>query len=414
MQSFLRQLYSQILFPMGWLVGLFLTLFSKKIRQMYIDRSQQIVPPANVVNKNAFWIHCSSGEFEYARSIIKLIKQQNSETPVVVSYMSPSYKKVIASDDNVDFCFPLPWDFFVKQKELLKKINPKAVMVARTDFWPQFLYCCKVLKIPTIAFSVRSTSENILEKLAQRFRLKEVQHVFCVGADDQLQLKDSGIIAIPLGDSRWDRVFERLSLKSKIEKRIESPLPILIAGSTWPKDENILIDAISDNRLSDAVSTVIIPHEVDKAHLNQLTKTLTRKNLKFALYSQVEAWDGSSILVVDQTGVLADFYRTASAAFVGGSFDRSVHSVMEPIGAGVPVIVGPRHTKSREALDFKRVKISDHLNVATEVNDRREFADTLLRILKHDRNAIKKVILAEAQKNMGASSRILNQTKQLL
>jgi len=55
-------------------------------------------------------------------------------------------------------------------------------------------------------------------------------------------------------------------------------------------------------------------------------------------------------VLVDQVGILAELYTTASLAYVGGGFHRSgLHSVIEPAAAGVPVLFGPRHGGSRDA-----------------------------------------------------------------
>jgi 3-deoxy-D-manno-octulosonic-acid transferase len=55
-------------------------------------------------------------------------------------------------------------------------------------------------------------------------------------------------------------------------------------------------------------------------------------------------------VIVDTIGVLAAVYRAADAVYVGGSFGRGVHNVMEPACFGLPVIFGPRHLNSYEAL----------------------------------------------------------------
>ena len=63
-------------------------------------------------------------------------------------------------------------------------------------------------------------------------------------------------------------------------------------------------------------------------------------------------------MIVDQIGILAELYTWGQAAFVGGSFRKQVHSVMEPLACGIPVAVGPFHQNNREALEFQQVLLT--------------------------------------------------------
>jgi 3-deoxy-D-manno-octulosonic-acid transferase len=58
------------------------------------------------------------------------------------------------------------------------------------------------------------------------------------------------------------------------------------------------------------------------------------------------------VTIVDTVGVLAEAYELADVAYVGGSFSTGVHSVIEPAIAGLPVLFGPVHANSFEALEL--------------------------------------------------------------
>ena len=60
----------------------------------------------------------------------------------------------------------------------------------------------------------------------------------------------------------------------------------------------------------------------------------------------------ADFLLVDEIGYLADLYRYADIAFVGGSFKEKVHSVMEPLCCGLPVLVGPFYQNNPEAAKY--------------------------------------------------------------
>ncbi len=78
--------------------------------------------------------------------------------------------------------------------------------------------------------------------------------------------------------------------------------------------------------------------------------------LRFVRYSQAQVWPAGSILIVDQVGILAELYTWADVGFIGGSFKKQVHSVMEALAAGLPVMVGPYHQNNREAFIFYQKK----------------------------------------------------------
>jgi 3-deoxy-D-manno-octulosonic-acid transferase len=134
-------------------------------------------------------------------------------------------------------------------------------------------------------------------------------------------------------------------------ERLRSARPTLVAGSTWPTDEEHLLPAwqrirekIPDARL------VIAPHEISESHLRNLARWATASSLKPALIDATDA-AAADVILVDRYGVLGDLYSLADVAYVGGGFHSAgVHSVLEPAAFGAPVVFGPRHERSREAM----------------------------------------------------------------
>jgi 3-deoxy-D-manno-octulosonic-acid transferase len=123
-----------------------------------------------------------------------------------------------------------------------------------------------------------------------------------------------------------------------------------VAGSTWPADEKHLLpvwnrirDKIPDARL------IVAPHETSEAHLRSLEGWARSHALNLARIDQRDA-PSSDVILVDRYGILGDLYALADVAYVGGGFHSAgVHSILEPAAFGVPVLLGPRNEKSREA-----------------------------------------------------------------
>jgi 3-deoxy-D-manno-octulosonic-acid transferase len=162
-----------------------------------------------------------------------------------------------------------------------------------------------------------------------------------------------------LGDTRFDQVQFRLKNPKALPAQLRPTLPALVAGSTWPQDERILIEGLAPLLLKQKIQMLLVPHEPTNAHIQSLERQLTKAGLQFQKYSDGLAWTSAQVLIVDQVGVLAELYQWANIAFVGGSFKASVHSVMEPLGAGCLTLVGPYYSNNREALEFSQIPAID-------------------------------------------------------
>ncbi|HMU62402.1 MAG TPA: hypothetical protein PKA66_11515, partial [Gemmatimonadales bacterium] len=155
------------------------------------------------------------------------------------------------------------------------------------------------------------------------------------------------------GDPRFDSVVEKVA-----GLRPDDPLlrfgqgaPTMVAGSTWPADERVVLDAFArlhvhrpDARL------ILVPHEPTEAHLAPVEATARRLGLPAPVRLSRATDSPVPFLLVDRVGVLAALYAGAGMAFVGGGFGRAgLHSVLEPAACGVPVVFGPNWTNSRDA-----------------------------------------------------------------
>jgi len=183
-----------------------------------------------------------------------------------------------------------------------------------------------------------------------------------------------------------------------------------VCGSTWPEDEEILLPAIKD-WIEKKGRVVLAPHEVSTKHLETLKKLLQKSGLSFDVYSDSAAWK-KPLLLVDEIGCLQELYSWGHVAFVGGSFKEKVHSVMEPLCTGIPVMVGPHHQNNREALQFQYVVLGPHfyaVNVVQNAND-------IGRVLSHIQNLRipDAAILAKVSQSQGGSRRLLQWLQQFV
>ncbi len=310
------------------------------------------------------WIHCASGELEYAKPVIQELKRRDPGQKILVTYFSPSVKAAVERLAGIDLHSPSPWDRGADVAALIRHHQPRALLIARTDAWPAMVREARRHGVPSLLFSATlAGSSGRLKPIARplsRWALGGLDEIFCVSDDDRdgfasLGLEDKTKVA---GDTRFDQVCARLAAP-KETKPLFASLPgtrVLVAGSTWAEDEAELVPVIA--RLRGRCKFVVAPHEPSEAHLAALEARLRAAGLRSLRYSEAGRIDGTvDAIVVDVVGILAELYLSGDFAFVGGSFRKTVHSVMEPLGAGCPTFVGPLHWNNREALEFARIPL---------------------------------------------------------
>jgi 3-deoxy-D-manno-octulosonic-acid transferase len=205
----------------------------------------------------------------------------------------------------------------------------------------------------------RSARQSVLGKALLSDAYAQMDAVGAIDADDASRLHAMGVrghVLTVTGDTRYDQVWAHAQQVNR-----ESPLlapwldtraPTLVAGSTWPADERVLLSAwLTVRRRLPSARLVLAPHEPTAAHLAPIEHWAQSHGIALVrLGRAVESGTAAPVVLVDRVGVLADLYAVADAAFVGGGFHSAgLHSVLEPASFGVPVAFGPKHGSSRDA-----------------------------------------------------------------
>ena len=120
---------------------------------------------------------------------------------------------------------------------------------------------------------------------------------------------------------------------------------VLVAGSSWPQDEEIIIPYFNKHP---NLKLVLAPHVVSEEHLQAIERQLARPALRYSKATP-KAVAEVDCLIIDCYGLLSSIYRYASMAYVGGGFGVGIHNVPEAAVYGIPVIIGPNNKKFREA-----------------------------------------------------------------
>jgi 3-deoxy-D-manno-octulosonic-acid transferase len=418
--------YQLVFMPITLALALTVGLFNQKIRSGVQDRLK-LRKTRRALKERPIWIHASSGEFEYAKSIIRELKNDHPNVPVVVTYFSPSYKKHIVSFPGVDQAEPLPLDLPGPVFDFLKFYRPRLALFARTDLWPEVLRQTKRRRIPSLLFSCTRTplkGTRYLSRIFYSLFYSLLDQIHCVTKVDQVNL--SALTNTPItvsGDTRYDQVAFRLNQGRDFSTQIlPTTMPRFIAGSTWPEDEAIILPALTPFLRAQKAQLILVPHEPSASHLKLIQDNLRGLGLSHTLLSQATTWSGAEVLIVDQVGLLADLYAYADYAIIGGSFKAKVHSVMEALGAGLPVIVGPFYENNREATEFKKINVGDgdgrnHLTAVQSVADLAQMQNAvklLAGLSSQERKQIKTQLAHEFKIRQGASAHVVAWIKQRL
>ncbi|MFL5575613.1 MAG: 3-deoxy-D-manno-octulosonic acid transferase [Gemmatimonadaceae bacterium] len=314
------------------------------------------------------WVHAPSvGEGLQARPVLELFRRERPDVQLAYTHFSPSAASFAASLD-VDFRDYLPFDTPADARLALDALRPTALVFSKLDVWPVLAERAAArgtrLGLVSATLAADSSRRSGLAAALLRDAYARLDAVGAIDAEDAERLVALGArraaVAVT-GDTRYDQVWARAARAdpgSPLLAPLASGRPTLVAGSTWPADEEPLLAAWrelrGEQRVPDA-RLVIAPHEPTPAHLAPIERWAAAAGLTLARLAGVDATEGASaaaadVILVDRVGVLGDLYALADAAFVGGGFHAAgLHSVLEPAAFGAPVLFGPRYRGSRDA-----------------------------------------------------------------
>jgi 3-deoxy-D-manno-octulosonic-acid transferase len=338
-----------------------IALFNKKISLFLNGRKQTFKKLQNIKKDDkVIWIHTASlGEFEQGRPLIETIRENPKfkNHKVVLSFFSPSGYEIRQNYQQADEVIYLPLDTKKNVKRFLSILHPEIAIFVKYEFWPNLLRELKLRKIPTIVVSAIFRENQLFFKsnFIGKFMRNALQAItwFFVQDNASKELLNSinlNNVSI-CSDTRFDRVHNIINQYNnidKVSKIIQEDNRVLIAGSTWQKDEELLVNYI--NNLSDTNEKFILaPHTMDANNLQKLKNSI-RKKVQF--YSDAHIDKDTQVLIVDTIGLLSKIYAYATVAYVGGGFGAGIHNILEPATFGVPIIIGPKYEKFKEARDL--------------------------------------------------------------
>ena len=391
------------LYGLGVRFASFFDLKAKKWvngRRGLLEKVEQEVGAYSV---ETLWVHCASlGEFEMARPIIERLKKADSELRIVLTFFSPSGYEVRHNYPIADHVFYLPLDTPSNANRFVAAIQPSKVIFVKYDLWFHHLNEVKKLGVKLMLISATFRPNQPYFRFyggVGRNALKLFDRIFLVDSDSEKLLSKIGITNVSVcGDTRYDRVMEIAALAESniIVERFKGDSKLIICGSTWQDDENVLRSSV---RNLENTKWIIAPHEVGEENIQRLEQQFPNS----IRYSKFQDSD-SNVLIIDSIGILNKLYRYAHIAYVGGGFKTGLHNILEATAFGVPTVFGPDTSRFADAAEMAQEAL------AFRVGSDKELEQRLIALLSNDQRELRVRIVNFMNSRMGATRAILEYT----
>lgn len=393
-----------------YLLILLASLFNNKARlwikgrKGIFDKIQKQVKSEN----NLFWFHTSSlGEFEQGRPLIEALKNKNNSIKILLTFFSPSGYENRKNYKTADYIFYMPPDTKKNARQFINLIQPSKAFFIKYEFWYHYLNQLKKNNIPVYLISANFRQKQIFFKWYGgwfRKMLYKFAHIFVQNKKSEQLLKNIGLDNITIsGDTRFDRVAEIAKQAKRIEiaEKFKQDNSIIIGGSTWDKDEEIIIEFINTSQRK--TKYIIAPHEIHESNIQRIIKSINKPVIRYSSAS-INNVNDFQVLIIDNIGMLSSLYRYADIAYIGGGFGVGIHNILEAATFGLPVVFGPNYKKFQEAVDL--VESGGAFSVDSYENLQIRFENLLENI---ETNKAGKISKEYVLNNQGATSKILNE-----
>ena len=368
--------YNLFIFLVSKLIGLAkffgpkAKLFVSGQRQIHVALDEIKTWKVQNPDKQIIWFHCASlGEFEQGRPVLEAFKSQNPEFCVLLTFFSPSGYEIRKNYPLADFICYLPLDTKTNARHFVELVNPKIAVFVKYEFWPNTIKALQSNGTKLIGISViLRESQAFFKPWGGFFRevLFSFEHLFVQNQTTANLLESIEYKSFTVaGDTRFDRVLDTLSKIQPISGITEfvAEKQVFVVGSAWPEDMQVLIPFALEHP---NIKFIIAPHELHETQINTWAKELNA--IKYSDF-KCKGLPEAQILIIDSIGLLSSLYQYAHFAFVGGSFGKGLHNILEAAVFGVPLFFGDRrYNKFEEAKDLISRKVAFPVNDTESLN----------------------------------------------
>jgi 3-deoxy-D-manno-octulosonic-acid transferase len=338
-----------------------MTPFSRKPRKMIKGHwvVYRLIRQQREKKANYIWFHAASlGEFEQGRPLMERIRAKYPEYKILLTFFSPSGYEVRKNYRGADIICYLPFDKPRNVKKFLDLAQPCMAFFIKYEFWKNYIDELNKRHIPVYSVSSVFRKDQVFFKwYGGRYRnvLKDFDHLFVQNEASKRFLAKIDVNKVTVvGDTRFDRVLEicKEAKELPVVEKFKGNSFTLVAGSSWPPDEDLLIEYFNTHP---EMKLIIAPHVIDENHLVEIIDKLKRPYLRYSKANE-EKTINADCLIMDCFGLLSSVYRYGEIAYIGGGFGAGIHNTLEAAVYGIPVVFGPKYQKFMEAIRMIETK----------------------------------------------------------
>ena len=362
-------------------------------------------------SKKVAWFHAASlGEFEQGRPVIEAFKKAYPDYKILLTFFSPSGYEIRKNYAEADYICYLPSDTPSNANTFINLVQPSIVFFIKYEFWANYLRALKARDIPSISFSTIFRPNQVFFKSYGEFFRETLfcfNHILVQNNESKELLNKIGYQAVTLaGDTRFDRVFEIASQKKQLPlvENFKNNQSIFIVGSAWQQDMEVLIPLINERQ---DLKFIIAPHEIHEDEISTWQKQFTGKSIRYS-----EAINGNNlahyqILIINNIGLLSSLYQYANYAYIGGSFGKGLHNILEAATFGMPIFFGNKnYTKFQEAVELVALGGAFAIGSTAELKTKIDGISNAINPAEITENYVKQ--------NIGATNKVLLIAKTLM
>jgi 3-deoxy-D-manno-octulosonic-acid transferase len=398
--------------------------FNPKARQWVAGRQHWAEALAQKLagnNAPVAWFHAASlGEFEQGRPVMEAFRQQYPDYKILLTFFSPSGYEVRKNYAGADYILYLPADTPANAREFVQLIKPRIAFFIKYEFWYNYLRELKAAHVPIISFSAIFRPDQLFFKSYGTFYrnlLRYFDHILVQNQESVDLLGRIGLTNVTLaGDTRFDRVAQVAAARKAIPiaQAFKQDLPLLIVGSAWQADMNVLIPFL--NQFGQPLKIIIAPHDIHEDEIERWRGQLAKPSIRFSQANkpgvtlaavETAAVETATILFIDNVGMLSSLYQYGEFAYIGGAFGKGLHNILEAATFGMPLFFGPNYAKFQEAVDL----IAE--GAAFPVQDTETFTQAFAKQYVNHSEAVR-ISRNYVQRNIGATAKVMQITAELL
>lgn len=339
---------------------IFQRVFRGKIRTGWGERFGHI--PARTGNKPCIWIHAVSlGEANAAVSLVAEFRRRLPDHDIVVSTTTDTGRAAAIKHFGETSVFRYPLDFSWVVRRTLDRIRPRAVILMELEVWPNFIDIATARGIPVGIANGRVTAEKSMRRFQLPILASLARRMFgklaFIAAQDETYAKRFVELGAPAdcvrvaGNLKYDTalIADRVDGDAALATAmgIDPARPLIVAGSTGPDEEPVLINTHEEIlKTTDDVQMAIIPRKPER--FDEVAAMIESRGFTCLRRSRLpdgatpSATSNRAILLGDTMGELRKFYSLATVVFVGRTLvPLGGSDLMEVAGLAKPMCFGP-------------------------------------------------------------------------